>query len=600
MPEKMQGSQNVGKRYMSFRQKIFISYLVVFLIFTTLLYPIVTHLIQRIQERNLRRSTKGLIASIKTSPDLDHLIETLKRREKLLFFRVSLLNQKEGYLYDSHKQINNFESERALKQPEVEEAFIQSHGYAIRFSSLFGQEMAYMAVRFHFQGQDYVLRTAFPYGQIASLTHDLALTFLLLGIATLLLFSFLAWFIIHFLTRPVTQIIQAIKPYQLGKAEHIPEIKLGREIRPNDEFGQLAETLNSLTKRIESQIASLTHEKNEKSAILESLVEGVVAVDKEMTVIYMNKTAEKFLSSDEKELVGKNFSLVGQPSCEELILEAQKKNHPVLRVLKPERKQKRYIDAVAVPRGDEGGAILVLQDKTSLHKVIELGRDFIANASHELKTPITIIRGFAETLHDHPELSREVYREITEKIVSNCQRMDTLVKNLLTLAAVDEGLPRSRLQECDLIDLSDQAIQTILTVHPDAHIEIEAGSDQSIHLMADSDLILQAILNLLDNAIKYSKPPAQVKIGFEKGENEIHLRITDKGIGIPHEDLDRIFERFYAVDKSHSRSLGGSGLGLSIVERIIEKHRGKIEVESDLGKGTTFLITLPIYEEDRY
>jgi two-component system, OmpR family, phosphate regulon sensor histidine kinase PhoR len=585
---------------MSFRKKIILSYLIVFLIFTTLLYPIVVQLIERIQESNLRKSTQELISNIASAPNFANLIERLKQREKFIFFRVSLLTPKMNYLYDSHKQIAGFENERLTTQPEVEEALSKGSGFAIRFSPLFGQEMAYMAVRFSYQGSDYVLRTAFPYGQIASLTHDLALTFLLLGIIILLLFSFLAWFIIHFLTRPVTQIIQAIKPYQLGKSEHIPQIKLGREMRPNDEFYQLAETLNSLTKRIETQIASLTHEKNEKSAILESLVEGVVAVDHEMTVIYMNKTAETFLGVNETELVGKSFTLANEPTCEEMLEESQTKEQPVSRVLKPGRKQKRYIDAVAVPRGDEGGALLVLQDKTSLHKVIELGRDFIANASHELKTPITIIRGFAETLHDHPELSREVYREITEKIVSNCQRMDTLVKNLLTLAAVDEGLPRSRLQECDLQDLAEQAIQTILAVHPDAQIQIATSGQEPFHLLADSDLILQAILNLLDNAVKYSKPPAFVAVHIEKRPTEFLIRISDKGIGIPQEDLDRIFERFYAVDKSHSRSLGGSGLGLSIVERIIEKHQGKIEVTSELGKGTTFLITLPIYEEDRY
>ena len=585
---------------MSFRKKIFISYLIVFLIFTTLLYPVVTRLIEHIQERNLCKRTEDLIANIENAPNYRNLIERLKQREKFIFFRVSLLTLKEGNLYDSHRQIAGFENEQLLYQPEVSEALEKGSGYNVRYSPLFGQDMAYMAVRFNYHGIDYVMRTGFPYGQITSLTHDLALTFLLLGVGILLLFSLLAWFIIHFLTRPVTQIIQAIKPYQLGMAEHIPQIQLGKGMLPHDEFGQLAETLNSLTRRIEDQIASLTHEKNEKSAILESLVEGVIAVDQDMTVIYMNKTAEIFLGMSEKELVGKNFSLANQSSCNELILEAQKREQPILLVLKPERKQKRFIDAVAVPRGKEGGAILVLQDKTSLHKVIELGRDFIANASHELKTPITIIRGFAETLHDHPELSKEVYKEITEKIVSNCQRMDTLVKNLLTLAAVDEGLPRSRLQECELVDLSEQAIQTILTVHPDARINIMTEGKEPFHLLADSDLLLQAILNLLDNAVKYSKPPAKVTIHIEKLASEFSVSITDQGIGIPQEDLDRIFERFYAVDKSHSRSLGGSGLGLSIVERIIEKHNGTIEVESELGKGTTFYITLPVLEEDRY
>lgn len=585
---------------MSFRRKIFFSYFIIFLIFTLLLYPIVTRLIEVIQERNLRKQTQKLIANVASAPNLRTLIERLRQREKFIFFRMSLLNPKVGYLYDSQMHVEGTEEERNLIQPEVEAALKKGSGYDVRFSPLFGQEMAYMAVRFMYQDVEYVLRTAFPYGQIAALAHDLALSFLFLGIILLLLFSLLAWLIIHVLTRPVTHIIQAIKPYQLGKAEHIPKIKLGKTIRPNDEFGQLAETLNSLTSRIETHIASLTQEKNEKSAILESLVEGVVVVDKEMEVIYMNRTAEVYLGISEQELVGHSFSRAGQPACEEIIHEAQRNKQPVLQVFKPQGKQKRVIDAVAVSRGEEGGTILVLQDKTSLHKVIELGRDFIANASHELKTPITIIRGFAETLHDHPGLSRKVYKEITEKIVSNCQRMDTLVKNLLTLAAVDEGLPRSRLQGCDLIDLIEQAIQTILAVHPNAQIEIATTGEPPFHLMADSDLILQAILNLLDNAVKYSKPPAQITIGVEKKEPNMLIHITDKGIGIPQEDLDRIFERFYAVDKSHSRSLGGSGLGLSIVERIIEKHQGTIEVDSELGKGTTFSISLPIQEEERY
>lgn len=444
----------------------------------------------------------------------------------------------------------------------------------------------------------FILLTTFLY-PIATLTGDLALTFFFLWIAILFLFSVLAWLMTHFLTRPVSQIIAAIKPYQLGKADHIPKIELTGKIAPNDEFNQLAETLNSLTSRIESQIASLTQEKNEKIAILESLGEGVVAVDKHLKVIYMNKTAEAFLGISEKDLVGNLFSIAGQTACMELLVEAQKKQGQSLtRIIKPNRNQKRLIDAVAIQRGEEGGTILVLQDKTSLHKLIEMGRDFIANASHELKTPITIIRGFAETLYDHPELSRQVNREITEKIVSNCQRMDTLVKNLLTLAAVDEGLPRSRLMECDLVDLSEQAVQTIMAVHPDAEIIIQTEGEPPFHLLADSDLIFQAILNLLDNGVKYSPPPAQITIHISRGTEHFYVRITDKGIGIPQEDVDRIFERFFAVNKSHSRSLGGSGLGLSIVERIIEKHQGKIEVSSELGKGTSFLITLPIHDDD--
>lgn len=578
---------------MSFRRKILISYLVVFLVFTVLLYPIVTRMIDEIQERHLRSRVEEIINEVTLSQNLNQLIELLRNKRSLLFFRLTLLDSKGDPLYESHLSKEQLGPTRPEKRPEVISALSNGVGSDVRYATHFKQEMAYMAVRFDFQGQTYVLRAVFPYGQIESLRHDLTLTFSLLGISMLLLFSFLAWFIIHVLTRPVIQILQAIKPFQLGKSDYIPKIRLSKEIGPNDEFGQLAETLNALTQQIDAQIAFLTHEKDEKSAILESLIEGVVAVDEQLVVKYINKTAETFLNISESELVGQPFSLAKQPACESLLLQAQDEGHPVLLVIKPGRKQKRFIDAVAVPRGKIGGAILVLQDKTSLHRVVEMGRDFIANASHELKTPITIIRGFAETLHDHPELSREVYRDITEKIVRNCQRMSTLVRNLLTLAAVDEGLPSSRLQKCHIVDIIDQAVQTVLTVHPEAHLEIKTIGEPPFRLLLDSDLFLQAILNLLDNAVKYSKQPAHVTVEVEKHEREYFVRVTDRGIGIPHEDLDRIFERFYAVDKSHSRSMGGSGLGLSIVEQIIEKHQGKIEVESEEGKGTTFTITLP-------
>jgi two-component system phosphate regulon sensor histidine kinase PhoR len=586
---------------LSFRQKILISYLTIFFVFTTLLYPIVTIVIKEIQEKNLRTRTLELVNNIQNAPNFNNLIERLRQKEKFLFFRVSLFAPKKGNLFDSHRSIGGgkFDEENHLEQPEVEQAMASGKGYSVRFSPLFGQEMAYLAVTFNYQGETYIIRTAFPYGQISTLTDDFTIAFLLLIIGILLLFGLFTWSIIHYLVRPVQLIINAIKPYQLGKEDKIPEIKIARGMGEKDELTQLAETLNSLSKRIEQQINTLVQEKNNKVAILESLGEGVVAVDPVMTVTYVNHMAEVFLGVSKERILGKSFILAKQPLCHELIHDAQRKGEPASLILKPEGKPRRYIDAMAVPRGSDG-AILVLQDRTSFHKVIELGRDFIANASHELKTPITIIRGFAETLHDHPELSKEVSLEITEKIVSNCQRMDTLVKNLLTLAAVDEGLPRSRLQECDVQDLAEQARQTILAIHPQAQIQIEIIGEESVILMGDSDLLLQALINLLDNAIKYSKAPADVRVLLEKRENEVTVKVSDKGIGIPAESLDRIFERFYAVDKSRSRSLGGTGLGLSIVEGIVEKHQGKIDVESTLGKGTTFILTFPIREEEKY
>lgn len=575
---------------MSFRKKIFLSYIVVFFVLSIFLYPIISHILILVQENNLRVQTRVLAQKLQgINPE-----EKIKHLGRKLEFEMSLWNHNGDLLFSTIPTPSPFVLE------EVQKTLLEGGHVSRHYSPTFKEDFLIFTLPFVSQeGGKYVLLTLFPYNTISDLSQDLTLTIFSLTLAILLLFSTLAWFIIHYLTRPVTQILQAIKPFQLGKEEHIPEIKLGKRVG-SDEFAQLADTLNALTRKIEGQIRSLTEAKNEKSAILESLGEGVVAVDEKFDIIYMNKMAEVLLGIQAADFVGKKFSLVGRPECDELLKHAQNSKEPVQTVIKPDRKQKRYLDVVAITRGKKQGAILVLQDKTGLHKVIELGKDFIANASHELKTPITIIRGFAETLHEHPELSPDINSEITKKIVTNCQRMDTLVKNLLTLAAIDEGLPRSRMQEVDIYDLIEQCKQTILSVHPTADIKIETKGEEVLHLMLDHDLFYQAILNLLDNAVKYSSAPAKVLVILEKKGHNLSIQVVDHGIGIPTEDLDRIFERFYAVDKSHSRSLGGSGLGLSIVERIVDKHRGKIEVESKLGKGTTFTITLPIEEDDDY
>ena len=220
-----------------------------------------------------------------------------------------------------------------------------------------------------------------------------------------------------------------------------------------------------------------------------------------------------------------------------------------------------------------------------------MGKDFVANASHELRTPITIIRGFAETLQDLPEISQEMLADITEKIVRNCQRMDTLVKNLLTLADI-ENIPETRFKPCNLSALIDNCIHLLLSIYPDAQIHIEKNREE-IFVSADSDLLELALMNLFDNAAKYSRPPAEISISLHQEGDEVKISISDRGIGIPEADLEHIFERFYTVNKAHSRRLGGAGLGLSIVKNIIDKHDGSITAESVLGKGTTFTIILP-------
>lgn len=225
------------------------------------------------------------------------------------------------------------------------------------------------------------------------------------------------------------------------------------------------------------------------------------------------------------------------------------------------------------------------------HSTLRREQDFIANASHELRTPITIIRGFAETLQDIPDLSKERLHEITEKIVRTCIRIDKLVKSLITLSDLDH-ISKDRMQVVDLVSLSEKCRDQLLFIYP--HVEVDLRCEiKSAPVFAEVDLIEMALLNLLENAVKYSSGHAEIEITLKVIKDEVELSIKDHGIGIREKDLPHIFDRFYTVNKAHSRRFGGAGLGLSIVKNVIEKHQGKIGVQSELGKGTTFTIVLP-------
>jgi two-component system phosphate regulon sensor histidine kinase PhoR len=400
----------------------------------------------------------------------------------------------------------------------------------------------------------------------------------------------MTWFVIHYLTQPIQRIINAVKPYQEGTEHVLPHIELGRA-NDNDDFNKLANTLNSLSLKIQSHIDLITKERNEKETILESLVEGVIAVDDDMEVTYTNHMAMKLMNSADS-LLGKKFSILHQERCENLLHQCQQEKKPLTDTLEMYREGKKlYLDIVSAPKKDNAGAILVLQDKTAHYKIFEMRRDFIANASHELKTPITVIRGFAEALHDNPGLPVEMQREVTSKIVRNCNRMAALIKDLLTLADI-ENIPSSRLSLFDLSELTERCISMLAEVFPDAKVTVDKRKDEVI-LFADMDLLELAIMNLIENAAKYSSRPAQIAVTLDAEDDHVIVKVTDKGIGIPAADQEHIFDRFYTVDKAHSQKMGGSGLGLSIVKTIVEKHFGTITLQSELGKGSTFTIRMP-------
>lgn len=577
----------------TFRQKIFITYAVLVLSFIAIMFPFAAHTVRTLFIKVMEDRATEIIDNIKDAPNNKALILALKKQKHLIFFRMSVITDERKVLYDSHTRKllgEPFSQEYVVNHPEVIEALKNGVGYHEDYSALLSQTFSYIAKTFDFHGKTYVVRIAFPYKHVSEITNEFKLGFMTLGSLILVLFSFITWFGINHLTRPIQRIIDVVGAYQEGEQTALPVIT-SNVINPYDEFGKLAHTLNSLSVKVQKHIDSLTDEKNEKKAILESLVEGVIAVDGNMIVTYANQSALKFLNCSSDDFVGAPVT-PQHFECYELLTSCQEE-HTVLEGtwVTTAGTEKYYLELLAAPKKGNNGAILVFQDKSIHYRMLEMRKDFIANASHELKTPITIIQGFAETLESE-DLPKELVNEIMGKMVRNCRRMTRLIKDLLALSDV-ESLPEVRLIDVDAYALIENCVSLLQDGFPEAQITVQAESEDDNIVVGDPNLLEMAFNNLIENGIKYSKPPAKLVIMLSSYGDQLKITFKDCGIGIPAADLPHIFERFYTVNKAHSRKMGGSGLGLAIVHNVVTKHHGRISVSSILDQGTTFTILLP-------
>ncbi len=584
------------RRGWSFRQKFFLSAFFIFACFLILLAPFSEYLIEKMVRKTLSKTSKAIIESLKTCSDVPCMINYIRTQERFVFFRVTLVDEELHVLYDIHPEHQDMEKLPLLipgEHPEIKKAFKTGEGFFIGYSSQFNEKLVSIAEAFTAQGQPYVLRVSTPFSQVEILMQQFRIGLYTINTAFMIAFIAGVGWVFYRLSRPIRKISDTIRPYAEGQIDTLPKIEIKQKI--SNDFDALAATLNSLSDKVRQQIRIVVDERNEKESILDSLMEGVVAIDGEGIVRYANQTFAKMVGLPRQQLFGRLMKALHPPKkeplfrCLSLIKMSQEQAAVVTDSIALE--DKVFLDLIVVPKPFKSGAIVVIQDKSSQRQVVEMGKEFIANASHELRTPITIIKGFAETLQDIKDISPSMLAEITEKIVRNCARMDTLVKNLLTLADI-ENIPQTRFQPCNLAALADNCLHLLQTLSPDIHISIDKTADR-LMVDADSDLLELAIMNLLENGVKYSKPPAHLTIHLREKKNEAVIAIEDQGIGIPPEDVPHVFERFYTVDKAHSRRLGGAGLGLSIVKTIIDKHEGTLSVASVLGKGTTFTITLP-------
>ncbi|MCB2155465.1 PAS domain-containing protein [bacterium] len=367
---------------------------------------------------------------------------------------------------------------------------------------------------------------------------------------------------------------------------------------PIDDLSALAQSLNHMASQLDERIAEITRQRNEREAILASMGEGVLAIDRNERVLNLNRAAEEMLGRPVEEargrLVQEAFRNVELQRYIARALHGEKVTADETAMLTGVSGVLLQIHAAPLldSTGREAGLVLILANVTRLHRLENLRREFVANVSHELRTPVTSIKGFAETLLDGALDEPDDARRFVEILARQAQRLDHLIEDLLMISRL-ERREEIEMGACRLRSVLESAIDVCAPRAESRKTAINVDCAETISITCNRRLLEQAVVNLVDNAVAYSGEEACVDVSGESNGGTLTIRVADNGPGIPPEHHERLFERFYRVDKARSRDAGGTGLGLSIVKHIAQLHGGTVSIESTLGEGTTFTIQLP-------
>jgi two-component system phosphate regulon sensor histidine kinase PhoR len=366
------------------------------------------------------------------------------------------------------------------------------------------------------------------------------------------------------------------------------------------ETRRLTDSLNRLAQRLEIRMAAIVSQQHEQQAMLTSMEEGVLAVDREGTILNLNETCARLLGQDPAKLRGRRFhEAIRKPDLLSVLESALAEHSPVERDVRIVGPDDRWLHAHGTTLYDtrrrQIGALLVLHDVTRLRRLENVRRDFVANVSHELRTPITSIKGFVETLLDGAMDDRETCSRFLRIVLRQVNRLDAIIGDLLILSRIEKGSDEATIElgEDRVEEVLQAAIEMCEKQALDKGILVRLECDPDLVARINAHLVEQAVVNLVGNAIKYSEAGSHVEVTACRQEGEVLIAVRDQGCGIEAKHLPRLFERFYRVDKARSRELGGTGLGLAIVKHIALAHRGSIEVESTIESGSVFTLRLP-------
>ena len=480
-----------------------------------------------------------------------------------------------------------------VDRPEIMEASTGRVSSSIRFSRTLGQKMMYVAVPTMDERKVVtIIRTAVSISALDEAVADIRKKIALGGLVIAFIAAIISLLVTQRITRPIEQMKKWSESISRGDFDfNPPEAK-------SEEIESLSKAMNQMAKDLKGRIDFITRQRNQIEAVLASMVEGVVAVDAQQRVLSLNQAAGKMLGCDPKGAPGKTIQeIVRNTDFHDFVLMALQSEAPVEEELVLAGRHERYFKVRGMALRDAQakriGALVVLNDMTQVTKLENMRRDFVANVSHEIKTPITAIKGFVETLLDGALDDKENATRFLEIISRHTDRLKSIVEDLLELSRIEQtGGQELPLEKASVKEALETAIQVCENRAISGKITIEMDCPDDLTATFDPTMLEQAIVNLLDNAIKYSEEHACVKVRAKSREHEVVIMVEDEGHGIPQEHLPRLFERFYRVDKARSRSLGGTGLGLAIVKHIMAAHGGHVSVESQTGKGAIFTLHL--------
>jgi len=485
-------------------------------------------------------------------------------------------------------------------RPEIRKAASGSAGRSVRLSPTLKEELMYVAIPLRRDGSVVaVVRTSIPLTAINETVKAIHQKIVIAALGVACLLAAISFWLSVRIGRPLKRMSEGAKRFARGELDRrLPTAGF-------EEASTLAEAMNLMAQQLDERIRTIQCQQNELEAVLGSMEEGVLAVDNEGVIINVNQTCATLLGSKPDDLRGRVVhEVVRRADLLGFVKSSLSSDTSVEGDVLVRGAEDRWLNVHGATLHNAGnekiGVLVVLHDVTRLRRLENVRRDFVANVSHELRTPITSIKGFVETLIDGALEDHDNAARFLEIIARQVDRLDAIIEDLLILSRLEKGSEEqdSRLEPGTVRDVLEAAIEMCKREAADKEVTIHVDCPAELTAPMNGRLLEQAIVNLVDNAVKYSEPRGDVRVDADQDPDGVAIRVQDSGSGIEPKHLPRLFERFYRVDKARSRELGGTGLGLAIVRHIALVHRGSVEVKSQIGSGSTFTIRVPAADPD--